>query len=762
MGRLSAEVRFTFIFVLVSLIAALTGCSSSSPTRDTPFPVPANIVLSPSNTVSLDVGSATQTFTATPRNNQNAAITTPVSFLSSNTSVLTISTGGAACAGTWDSLTTPQICTPGPVGVAQVTATSHGISSPPTTVYVHQHIDKIVLSAIPGQTPPAGSCFSKGQTFDYQATALSRGLDITASVGTFNWQSVNNDVAMLAVATNNAPISGLATGQARITAHTPGITSLFVSTSNVTSQPLDFTTCPVQSIALAVTGSNTNSINVTAGTGKTVTATVIDTQGNTITGLPLTWSTSQPATVGVSTAGAVTTTRAGGGTVTASCTPPICNIGLKPLLPIYPQSAVDLVVTPSATTTTTTTSTVYVASTGVSSSPPGNCATTTGCVSLLVPIASPNDTVGSALGLPATPNSLVFDRQGAKAYLGTDFSFFGSRGLMAITVANPPTLAQFKSVVGKVLTVSPDGKKVILSGADPNAVPAPGSNTPPAPTQVTVFDTTSGTGTTLPIVGATAADFSPDNLKAFIVAGSNLYVYSTQDALKTISLAAPANDVSFSPEGAFAFLAGGSTASSVTARSTCGLSSALTNNVILPATPLFLKALGGDAPNLADPPTSGSATTITSVLAVNSPGIDLFRVARAPAGCSPTASSGTATSFNLGQGSFVPKQLIVSQDGGRAYVIAGNLGSVLVFNLGNQTSSAIPLSGDAIPVQASLTPDGRRLYIAANDGQVHILDTETGGDILQISFPTDATTFRAGLCNGVPFTCNPDLIAVQP
>ncbi|MGC2185982.1 MAG: hypothetical protein WA637_22120, partial [Terriglobales bacterium] len=412
--------------------------------------------------------------------------------------------------------------------------------------------------------------------------------------------------------------------------------------------------------------------------------------------------------------------------------------------------------------TTTTTPTVYVSSTGFSSSPAGNCTTTVGCVSLLVPIVSPNNTVGTAVGLPATPNSLVFDRQGAKAYMGTDFSFLGSRGLMQITVATPPTVTQFKSVTGKVLTVSPDGKKVVLSGADPNAVPVPGKNAPPPATQVIVFDTSTNTGTTLNIAGATAADFSPDNLRVFIAAGSNLYVWSAQDALKKIPLTAPAKDVSFSPEGAFAFVSGGSTTSGVTAWSTCGLSSALTNNVVLPAVPSFLRALPRDAVNLADPPTAGSATTITSVLAVDSPGIDLFRVARAPTGCTSTASSGTATSFNLGQGSFAPIQLIVSQDAARAYVLASDRGSVLVFNIDNQTSSAIPLSGDAIPIQASLTHDGSRLYVAAADGQVHILDTQNGGDILQISFPTDPTTFRAGLCGGVPFTCNPDLIAVQP
>jgi len=765
MGRLCAIVRLALIFLVVSLVAALTSCSSSSPTVNTTFPVPANITLAPANSVSLDVGSATQVFTASPKNAKDTAITTPVSFLSSNTAVLTVANNGLACAGTWDSVITPQICTPGPVGTAQVTATSHGVSSPPTTVYVHQHIDNIVVSPVPGQTPPAGNCFSKGQIFDYLATALSRGLDITASVGPFAWQSVNTTVATLAVPTNSTPVPGLVVGQVQVVANVPGKTSLFVSNGNATSLPLDFITCPVQSIALAVTEGASNIVNVTSGSAKTVTATVLDTQGNTITGVPLTWSSSNPATVVVSAEGAVSTSQAGGGNVVASCTPPTCNIGVKPLLPIYPQGAVSVNVAPTtstATTTSTTTPTVYVSSTGVSSTPANNCATATGCTSLLIPIASPNDTVGSAVGLPATPNSLVFDRQGAKAYMGTDFSFFGSRGLMAVTVATPPTVAQFKSVTGKVLTVSPDGKKVILSGADPNAVPVPGSNTPPPPTQVIVFDTSGSTGTTLPIAGATAADFSPDNLRAFIVAGSSLYVYSTQDSLKKISLPAPANAVSFAPEGGFAFVSGGSTTSAVTAFSTCGLTPALPTNVVLPALPSFLQALGRDTANLANPPTFNTATTTTSVLAVDSPGVDLFRVSRAPVGCFPTATSGAATSFNLGQGSFVPIQLIVSQDGSSAFVIVSDRPAVLVFNIFNQTSSAIPIFGDAIPVHASLTPDGSRLYVAATDGQVHVLDTQNGSDILQLSFPPDVTTLTFGLCSGVTFTCTPDLIAVKP
>ncbi|MGA8310360.1 MAG: hypothetical protein WB755_10050 [Terriglobales bacterium] len=728
MGRWFVLVRVVFVLIIVGLIVTLSGCSSGSPTNATSFPVPANIGLAPATAVSLDTGSTTQTFTATPRDEKNAAVTTPVTFLSSNTAVLTVATNGNACAGTWDSLTTPQICTPGPVGVAQVTATAGGVSSPPTTVYVHQHIDKIVVSAIPGQTPPLGPCFSKGQIFNYQATALSRGLDITASVGPFAWQVIPSDVATVSAATATTPVTGLLIGQAQILAHTPGVASIFAGASNVTSQPLGFSTCAVQSITLAVTGSTSNSISVLSGTGKTVTPTVLDTQGNTITEIPLTWSSSNPSTVTVSTTGVVSTTKAGGSTVIASCTPPTCNIGIKPLLPIYPESPVDLVVTPSSSTTTTTTDTIYVSSTGVSAA--GNCATTDGCVSSLIPITTPNNTVGATVSLPATPNSLVFDRQGAKAYMGTDFGFLGSRGLMEITVATPPTVSEFKSVTGKVLTVSPDGKKVIVS------------DTVSTPNQVFVFDTTTSTSVILPIAGATAADYSPDNLKAYIVAGSTLYVYSTVEALKSVALGAPAVDVSFLANGAFAYLAGG-IPSGVVVHTTCTNTQAIT--VSTPATPAFVKTL----------------PSATQVLAVDSPGVDVINVNTTPIGCSPPISN-TVQSFNLGQGSFVPRQLIISQDGSRAYILANNLGSVLVFNVGNQTSSAIPLSGNAVPLQASLTADGNFLYIAAGDGQVHILDTQSGGDIQQISFPPNTTTLENGLCSGTTFACNPDLIAVKP
>ena len=123
-------------------------------------------------------------------------------------------------------------------------------------MHVHQHIDSISISLIPGQTLPSGSCFSKGQIVNYQATALSHGLDITAGVGPFNWQQLTAGVLTLKIASVSTPVSGLLPGQLQVTAGTPGVTSFFASVSNVNSQPLDFTTCAVQSITLEVTGSS--------------------------------------------------------------------------------------------------------------------------------------------------------------------------------------------------------------------------------------------------------------------------------------------------------------------------------------------------------------------------------------------------------------------------------------------------------------------------------------------------------------------------
>jgi hypothetical protein len=714
-----------FIALLFLLIIGLAGCGSNNAVNTTNFPVPARIAITPTPNLSLEVGT-NQAFSVGLFNSTGGSITEPVTYQSSNTAVVTVAANGLACAGSWDSLSNPQICTPGPVGVAQVTATAQGVSSPPTIVNVHQHIDNFVVAEIPPpppNPPPLAACSSVGQARYFAATAYSHGADITSTVGVFNWQAQFTNVATLSTSA-----TGLLPGQVQATAKVPGLTSIFATVGNTNSVPAYFTTCPVQSIMLTVT-SSTN-------TSKTITPTVLDTLGATITA-PLTWSSSEPGSVSVSSNGGATASGNGGSaTIIASCSPSTCNTGFYPSLPIYPENAVPMIVSGAGSPKSAT---VYVSST--------SCGTTDGCFSTTVPITAPANTLGTFLTLPATPNSLVFNLQGTKAYFGTNSGLLGSAGLAVLDVASN-SVTRFVSTPGKVLAVAPDGSKVIVS------------DTTDVPNQVFVFDTTSNTSSTFQITGATVADFSPDSLKAYIIAGSTLYIYSKFDALQNIPLTAPANDVSFLANGIFGYIAG---PTGVTFHPTCDdPKSPVITPVIGTQNDAMIRALPDGATMLTvTPPNIQTFTAVPGgkpvpPLIVGCP----IQALGGPAFGFLTVTNTVNSAFNLGQGNFVPTQLIISQDGSTAYIVTSNLGSILVFNIAGQTSSAISLAGNAMPLSATLTPDGTLLYVGASDKTVHVVNLVAGGDIQQISFPQNLCQNSVGQPFSIP--CYPDLVAVKP
>ncbi|HXY15270.1 MAG TPA: hypothetical protein VEI26_12285 [Terriglobales bacterium] len=725
--------RVAKLFALIAgalLIATLTSCKSGQPVVTGSFPVPATIAISPAPSLSLELGT-NQAFIATVQNAAKTTITEPVTYQSSNTAVVTVAANGLACAGSWDNLASPTICTPGQVGVAQVTATANGVSSPPTTVYVHQHVDTVTLQDLCSVAQPNTPCTlprhpcqsllenSLPQNTVYQARAFSRGLDITPSVGQFDWQAVTPGVVVLSNTASGLGniVNDVSLNQVVATAKAPGVTQVYATIGTATSMPVNFTTCAVQSIALQVTASSS--------TSTTIVPTVTDTVGNIISlstnvaAIPLTWSSSQAGSVSVSTSGVASGTTAGGGaTVIASCTPPLCNTGFLPSLPIYPQSAIQIISNPTATSAAPAAN-VYVSSTG--------CGTIEGCVSTIIPVTTPA-TQGTTLSLAATPNSLLFNRQGTKAYLGTNSGLLGTKGL---TVLDPSanTVTQLVSTPGKVLAVSPDGTKVVVSDTDDT------------PNQVFVFDSTTSINAAFNITGATAADFSPDSLKGYIIAGSTLYVYSKVDALQTITLRSPANDVAFFAEGAFAYLAGGDPAG-IMVRRTCDNGEADTVATVAP--PNLIRAL----PNA------------TQMLALVPPAVDLINADTAPSGCTPPVRD-SLTSFDLGLGSFTPTQLIISNNGSRAYILSPQLSGILVYDIGSQTSSTFSLVGNAAPLQASLTPDGSLLAVGASDGMLHEIQTATGADVAQVQFPLGLCLNTAGR-QFAGITCNPDLVVVKP
>jgi hypothetical protein len=729
MGKFFSAVSLSFLMVAC---AFLPSCGSGSPTTVSKEVPPTGVGLSPGPNVSLEVGKAVA-FGATPTADT-------FTFHSSNTAVLTVANNGQACAGSWNSLTVPQVCTPGSLGTAQVTASTLGVTSPPVTVYVHAPITNIVVSKVPGQPQTlSDSCISKGpvhgpEKWLFQANAFSGSTDITASVGPFSWQTINP--ASSSIITLSTPANGTqgcllspqgqCLNQRIATATTPGIGQIYAFASSFVGQPTPVETCRVKSISIAAAGDppSTTSFVVNSGTATTLNATVTDIADQAVTDVPLTWTPSNPVSANVpriggtthgvyGSTGIVSASAAGQGTVIASCTPPTCNAGIKPSLPIYPQAAFNFDV--HNTTATTTSPTVY-ATTIACTDPLANPTGAT-CSPTLVSISRPSATspfaASTPIALPSPPNSLVFDNSGTTAYLGVDSNNFGLRGLM---LASGTSVSQVTSAPGKVLAISPDRTSAVIS------------DTVDSPNQLficTNCNSGSQSLTTLQIQGGTAAAFSPDNLKAYILAGTNLYVYSKLDPLQTIGLGGPANDIVFHPEGGFAYVAGPST--SITPYRTCDNAPISSAALTIANSPLLIRALpDGSTLLVLDPPNIDvvSVTSLTSI------------------GCTGTISN-TSTSFNLGEGTFIPTQFFVSPDGSTAYILGetqagqppSRLPFIMVFNVNTQTSSALSLSNNATPLSASLAPDGKLLFVGADDGTVHVIDTTSGLDTQQVTFP---------------------------
>ena len=756
--------------VAVLLLSFLSGCGGKKPSG--PPALPVRITLSPAPSSSVQVGTAF-TFTASAQNASNQNVSAVFTFQSSDTSVLNLAPNGVACAGSWNATFT--ICTPQGTGVVQVTASAFGVTSASTLVFVHPPIDNIQISEVPpvGSPPPAcpgqqiipaacnvsftpvAGCLSTNQVVTLQAKAFSKGTDITSLVGPFTWTEGNANAIKVTPVTSSSDHTP--TNQATVAPNTPGFTSVYATASGVSSHPYYAETCPVQCIAveLGTSGSQTGSqtsFATTKGTTESLAATAVDVQGCIAPKPSLTWSSSEPAAVSApsscssGTTCSVTTPIPGAGSVTASCTSPSCNIGFPqsvvglnqpgqpPLvqpLPVYPVTPISGLVSGTASATS-------VVATSV------DCQTTPLCaVDLYIP-STTSTTGGNPLQLPTPPNSLLFDAAGAKIYVGSNY------GAQLITVGsiggstNPFTT--LGTVTGKVLAVSPNGNTAIFS------------DTFHTPNQV--FVVTSSTSTPLNITGATTAGFSPDGMKAFILGcgagagqcpngGDTLHIYSSLQALKTISLpSASANAVAFSSNGAFAFVSGGSS-NALSAYRVCDNAPALT--LPLPVTPSFLKVMP-DGVHLIGLDNTGFDHIAT---AVTKP---VF-----PALC-PQSISATSQHISLGQGTFTPINFFVSPDGTFVYVVASDRSSVLVYNFNTSSVTGIPLANSATgqpvtPVAAAMTVDGTLIYVAGSDGTLHQLSTVAATDLLQLPFPATDNPFCP---KNSTQPCTLNVVAIRP
>jgi hypothetical protein len=814
MHRCSSGLLLTLV---ITFVVALTGCLGTSSSTSGNGGV-SSVSLSPGSSVSIDVGTS-QVFSATGKNASGSTvlgvniqyvvgvpqgITTPPP--------LSIANNGNACAGTWDA--SVAICSPGTPGIALVTAVINGISSPPTTVYVHQHIDSIQI--VQTQTPPYQyDCYSQGTTWQFRGIAYSGTSDISDTVGPMNWSSSNTGVV-----TTTSIVTGLPTNPVflvQTTAKSPGITQLVASVSGTSSNPYPYTTCLIKAIYLQIGGQGLagNSINVNNGSGVTVTATAVDTlygiaNNKPLVTPPLTWSTTNPEVAGFSTVTNTTGTNnatarnnLGGATITASCTPPSCNIGLPgitpatgtpsaaivPGLPIYASEGVlpngtpgygtiSVDVTLSATGTAPTYS-AWAATTG--------CQNVVGCTSALFAIAPGINPVGAIVSLPRTPNSIMFNHVASpRLYIGTDqgLMYVNTTGssISAILVSSASTPCNV-TLCGKVLAISNDGNQVVVS------------DTISTPNQVYIYNGSStATGAPVDLIipdeTITAAAFSPDQLKLFLLTNTgNMYVYSTVDALTSVSTVTSGTDVKFSADGSFAYVAGATAANMVTAYSTCSTPTAASTNIASVTTsnpPLEI---------FPSPVTQVDAQGLTqNIIALEPPNVEILTASQFTQNpllyneftCNPLippilppANFTKGASYNLGAVNLTPLYAQLVNNGTELVVIGQNIPAVIIFNVSNGTTSSVPLArqgfGSSLPLSAASSTDGSQVFVAACDqygqngvcavGSIHIINTVTQVDYQQVPYVNASDNNDTNMCNngGNPVTqCLPNMVAIKP
>ncbi len=801
----------------------ITGCGGHSTGGVSPYA--AVVSLSPASSASVQVGSIFG-FTASAHNSSGSASGVTFIYASSDTSILNLAPGGVACAGHWDAAYTT--CTPGATGVALVTASALGATSSPTYVFVHPPIDNIkvsgvLLNGIPIQEP----CLSQGQSMTVEAHAYSQGGDITASVGPFTWSANNANVVKITPLINNQgnPVYPFATSQATVTASTPGITQIYATagggissntfyqpqytnSQGVTSPLLDFfETCPIQNITLSLglAGSlqtGQTSFVTSKGTAQTANAVITDVMGNnslidpvtlvTLSKIPLTWTSSHPAVLSLATgcmeSCAISTPSPGAGSVTASCSPPTCNIGFPYIpvalsspaalsacatffqlpscqqfipLPVYsspPPQPVTVPPLPPVTAAITGVVTGAASSSSVLATSLG-CETIhpLDCTTYLYDVPTSKTVAGNATPLPFSPNSLLFDLAGDKAYIGSQFGAVSVTPSNLGSTTNP--FASVGNVTGNILASSSDGSSAIFSNS----------------TQVFVANTAasgSASVTALNISNASAAAFSPDGVKAFIVGvdgngNPNLYIYSTLQALQTIPLPAGTtiSTITSSTNDAFTYvvepsLGGGGPTVTVYNNCVHDVTSPqlIADTFALTATPISFKTLP-DGMHFIALETNGTFDYITATIPV----VTAATPTAPPTSICPMTVAHSKENISLNQGAIQPLDFFTSADGTLVYILARNLASVLVYNFATGAVTGIELTGNATPLSGAMTADTGTIVIGGSDGMLHSVSTALGGTdmVPALSFP-NLPNYLNPFCTYAPVQCTLNLMASKP
>jgi hypothetical protein len=422
---------------------------------------------------------------------------------------------GQVCGGVWNRNTGGGIgdyttCTPpSPTPtqyLAYVTASANGATSNAIPVYVHPVVTGVVLGpqstscaagsdvgtdCCPNDTvgtpvpTPAGyiygqKCLSQNQVGQLVARVYANGGttgnvadNITCQVGHLTFGAQTSGIVSI---DENGAATAAAPGSTTITAT--------ISNSSTATNAGYFATCPPASINLFDPSSSSNSINVAVNTLQPLTATVLDTNGNVITGLSLEYNSTTPQTIPAAV-GSVTPLFPGSANITAVCLPGTCNPAPSNQIGLYGSGKAITSNAITINTPGTSSTVVYMGS------------TTSNYVAFRDYTTNQTSTL---IKLPYTPNSMVMNQAGTEIYFGSPF------GMFSLATASNTVSAANQLIPGVVLSVSPDGSTVVV--------------TDPTRQTVSLVSTSTDAVTTSYNGIGTSASWSPDTQAVYITTGT--------------------------------------------------------------------------------------------------------------------------------------------------------------------------------------------------------------------------------------------------
>ena len=739
----------------------------------------ASIFLSPQTTgISIAYGQTQQVAAPSAKTCKGtAASVSTYTYGTTNNQLVDVSPTGNLCAGTWNrnsgggipnyticSFPSPLPSTGGlPYSTAYLTASADSVTSNPVEVYVHAQVTSLslvgpqaCLSQTQTATLDAQACFASNGT-QYELCAppgisstsspsfscpggLPPGVtsvpDCSAALGTLNYTVGTAAIASLNQDTNV------------ITAELPGTTVVTASVALGASSAGYFSTCPPESIDVTL-ASGATSGTIAQGVQQNLTTSVIDTQGNAITGLTLNYQSTDPIDISVGATGGVTTNFPGVASINAICEPTSCN--------------------PAPINVTGVNGTgLSISSNPVKITVPGTASDyvwfgAPGQSQYFVPVELISGTVGSTVRLPYVPNSMLMDRTGNDLYFGS------SHELMFFSTATNTLTKQDTTVPGVVLAVSPNNAQLLINDQVRQVF--------------YLYGVAAGTSSTFGGMG-TAAYWTPDAQTLYITdsaaAGAGhtdtLYVYNVNTGWTSYPLAASgttnpgAQSLAITVPGVGAYLSGNPTV----AHTWCP------SGTVGNAASILFYPQGDSVPTLTDVLTattdghhilgaalSGGALTLSDI-GITIPTVTSSSGSVTPATC-PLSSTGVMSplliSHTLNQ---VPVSGVTATAVDQVVAAPASNLSFLTYN-GSTVNAPLPyyipgsggaagtvgyvtLNGSAAitaPLTGAFTPDGTLFFVStAGDNLIHYISIPTS--VTAATPPTDTEQIAPNLPSCIP------------